>query len=283
MKINKQSLQDRINNISRQKGVSANILLKSFFFDGFIKRLSVSDYVNDFIFKGGFFLSKKLGIEYRSTMDIDFLVRKINVEQANIERIVKNICSIDVGDGIRLNVSKTAQIRNDDLYGGINVFIKATFENVVDYISIDIATGDPITPSDVSFVYKTALFNEEIQLRSYNFETVLAEKFQTLLLRGALNSRCKDFYDIHIIYQTRWNEIDNDALCKAFSATCEYRNTIFNANNSEEIIELISNSAVINQRWANYSKKNDFAKGIMFEEIITSIKKVAESIFRPLP
>jgi len=279
MKISKNSLQARINNVSIEKGVHANILLKSFFFDAFMKRLVKSEFAEDFIFKGGFFLSKKLGIEHRSTMDVDFLVRHLNLEEENIKKIMKKICEIDADDGVVLSFLSISDIREEDLYGGFNVVIKARFENIKERISIDVATGDPITPHAVPFVYKSLITNEEIHLDSYNLETVLAEKLQTVLTRGTLNSRCKDYYDIFIIFQTKQEEMNINDLSLAFQKTCQHRNTPYIKDEANAILTNILNSESMKQRWMSYAKKNSFMKGISFKETVDVIQKVIELVF----
>lgn len=212
MKINKNSLQARINNLSSKTGVHPNILLKTFFFDAFLKRLSVSKYCNNFVFKGGFLLSTSLGIDLRSTMDIDFLIEKINLEKSNIINIFIEIAQIDVKDNVSFEYLNIEDIRKDDQYGGYNITFLGKLENINEQVSIDIATGDPITPSEIDYHYKCSFDEEILYFKAYNYETILAEKLQTILIRGIVNSRCKDFYDVFIIHKLRWNNINLNNL-----------------------------------------------------------------------
>jgi predicted nucleotidyltransferase component of viral defense system len=218
MKINKNSLQARIKNLSSQKGVPSNVILQDYFFDAFLKRLAKSQYVKNFVFKGGFLLSTTLGIDFRSTMDMDFLLTKLAMNKENIEKIFKEIAEIDVEDSIIFEFVDINDIRQEDEYGGFNVSLLGRLENIKVVVSIDIATGDPITPSSVSYNYRCLFDNEILTFVAYNFETIIAEKLQTILNRGVTNSRSKDFYDLYIIYKLRWNDIsfrDKGLICFA--------------------------------------------------------------------
>lgn len=279
MTINKISLQARINNLSSKIGVHQNILLKAFFFDAFLKRLSVSKYSENFVFKGGFLLSTSLGIDLRSTMDIDFLLEKINLEKNNIIKIFMEISSIDVNDNVSFEHVKTEDIRQDDQYGGYNITFLGKLENIKEQISIDIATGDPITPSAINYHYK-CIFDEEIlYFKAYNYETILAEKIQTILTRGIVNSRCKDFYDVFIIHILRWNNINLNNLKLAFANTCNYRNTLFTKEEAIKIICDIENNIQMLARWNSYKKRNKFVENVTFEDTIKSIKSIIKIVF----
>ena len=278
MPINKNSLQARINNLSTKTGVHPNILLKSFFFDAFLKRLAASKYADKFVFKGGFFLSTSLGINLRSTMDIDFLLRKMNLTMENIVNVLKEVSLIDIGDNVTFEYQNINEIRQDDEYGGYNIVLLGKLENIKETISIDVATGDPITPSAMDYRYK-CLFDEEIlSFKAYNFETILAEKLQTILFRGIANSRSKDFYDIFIIYKLRWNDIDTKVLKEAFVNTCNYRGTVFAKDEALRIVDRIKNDSQMESRWKTYSKRNQFAKNIEFKDTLNPLETIIEEL-----
>lgn len=278
MPINKNSLQARINNLSTKTGVHPNILLKSFFFDAFLKRLAASKYADKFVFKGGFFLSTSLGINLRSTMDIDFLLRKMNLTMENIMDVLKEVSLIDIGDNVTFEYQSINEIRQDDEYGGYNIVLLGKLENIKETISIDVATGDPITPSAMDYRYK-CLFDEEIlSFEAYNFETILAEKLQTILFRGIANSRSKDFYDIFIIYKLRWNDIDTKVLKEAFVNTCNYRGTVFAKDEALRIVDRIKNDSQMESRWKTYSKRNQFAKNIEFKDTLNPLETIIEEL-----
>lgn len=278
MLINKNSLQARINNLSTKTGVHPNILLKSFFFDAFLKRLAASKYADKFVFKGGFFLSTSLGINLRSTMDIDFLLRKMNLTMENIVNVLKEVSLIDIGDNVTFEYQNINEIRQDDEYGGYNIVLLGKLENIKETISIDVATGDPITPSPMDYRYKCLFDDEILSFKAYNFETILAEKLQTILFRGIANSRSKDFYDIFIIYKLRWNDIDTKVLKEAFVNTCNYRGTVFAKDEALRIVDRIKNDSQMESRWKTYSKRNQFAKNIEFKDILNPLETIIEEL-----
>ena len=280
MKINKNSLQARIKNLSSQKGVPSNVILQDYFFDAFLKRIAKSQYAENFVFKGGFLLSTTLGIDFRSTMDMDFLLTKLAMNKENIEKIFKEIAEIDVDDNITFKFVDINDIRQEDEYGGFNVSLLGRLENVKVVVSIDIATGDPITPSSVSYNYRCLFDNEILIFAAYNFETIIAEKLQTILSKGVTNSRSKDFYDLYIIYKLRWNDINISTLKEAFSNTCRYRNTIFSSGHATEIKNQIENDLSMQKRWESFSKKNEFASDISFSDTISVLNIILETVFK---
>lgn len=278
MLINKNSLQARINNLSTKTGVHPNILLKSFFFDAFLKRLAASKYADKFVFKGGFFLSTSLGINLRSTMDIDFLLRKMNLTMENIVNVLKEVSLIDIGDNVTFEYQNINEIRQDDEYGGYNIVLLGKLENIKETISIDVATGDPITPFPMDYRYKCLFDDKILSFKAYNFETILAEKLQTILFRGIANSRSKDFYDIFIIYKLRWNDIDAKVLKEAFVNTCNYRGTVFAKDEALRIVDRIKNDSQMESRWKTYSKRNQFAKNIEFKDTLNPLETIIEEL-----
>ena len=279
MKINKNSLQARINNLSKEMNVHANVLLVSFFFDAFISRLAKSIYADKFVFKGGFYLATLLGVKNRYTADIDFLLKKESMDENRLMEIFSDIIVTDADDSITFEISDISPIRDEDTYGGFSILLTGHLENIRQSFHVDIATGDPITPKDIQYSYQSLIEHETIAFRAYNLETVVAEKIQTILKRGLLNSRCKDYYDIYIIKQLQWNSINISDLKNAFEATCRYRKTPFKKEESFAILEEISNSEILLTRWKNYTKKSSFAKDVSFEATIESCKELLECIF----
>lgn len=279
MKISKNSLQARINNLSKEMDVHANVLLVSFFFDAFILRLAKSIHADKFVFKGGFYLATLLGVKNRYTADIDFLLRKETMNENRLKEIFTDIIAIDADDSITFEISDISPIRDEDAYGGFSILLTGHLENVRQSFHVDVATGDPITPKDIEYSYQSLISNETIAFRAYNLETVVAEKLQTILFRGLLNSRCKDYYDIYIIKQSQWININIPDLRKSFEATCQYRKTPFEKEKSLLILDEISKSDILQTRWKNYAKKSSFAKGVPFEATIESCKEILDCIF----
>ncbi len=279
MKINKNSLQARINNLSKELNVHANVLLVSFFFDAFISRLAKSIYADKFVFKGGFYLATLLGVKNRYTADIDFLLRKESMDENRLREIFSDIIATNADDSITFEIADISPIRDEDAYGGFSILLTGHLENVRQSFHVDVATGDPITPTDIEYSYQSLISNETIAFRAYNLETVVAEKLQTILSRGMLNSRCKDYYDIYIINQLQRKNISIPDLKKAFVTTCQYRKTPFEKEESLLILEEISRSNILQTRWNNYARKASFAKDITFEATVESCKEILDCIF----
>ena len=279
MKINKNSLQARINNLSKELNVHANVLLVSFFFDAFISRLAKSVYADKFVFKGGFYLATLLGVKNRYTADIDFLLRKESMDENRLKEIFSDIIATDADDSITFEIADISPIRDEDAYGGYSILLTGRLENVRQSFHVDVATGDPITPTDIEYSYQSLISNETIAFRAYNLETVIAEKLQTILSRGLLNSRCKDYYDIYIINQLQRKNISISDLKKSFETTCQYRKTPFEKEEALLILEEISKSNILQNRWSNYARKASYAKDITFEATIESCKEILDCIF----
>ena len=279
MKINKNSLQARINILSKELNVHANVLLVSFFFDAFISRLAKSIYADKFVFKGGFYLATLLGVKNRYTADIDFLLRKESMDENRLREIFSDIIATNADDSITFEIADISPIRDEDAYGGFSILLTGHLENVRQSFHVNVATGDPITPTDIEYSYQSLISNETIAFRAYNLETVVAEKLQTILSRGMLNSRCKDYYDIYIINQLQRKNISIPDLKKAFVTTCQYRKTPFEKEESFLILDEISGSDILQTRWKNYAKKASFAKDITFETTIESCKEILDCIF----
>ena len=279
MKINKNSLQARINNLSKELNVHVNVLLISFLFDAFISRLAKSIYADKFVFKGGFYLATLLGVKNRYTADIDFLLRKESMDENRLREIFSDIIATNADDSITFEIADISPIRDEDAYGGFSILLTGHLENVRQSFHVDVATGDPITPTDIEYSYQSLISNETIAFRAYNLETVVAEKLQTILSRGMLNSRCKDYYDIYIINQLQRKNISIPDLKKAFVTTCQYRKTPFEKEESLLILEEISRSNILQTRWKNYARKASFAKDITFEATVESCKEILDCIF----
>lgn len=267
--MNSMKIKDKLKNISKNKNIDFNILLKFYVFDRFIARLSVSKYKDNFIIKGGFLLSKLFGLENRSTMDIDSMVNKTDFTKDNILKMIKEISKIDLGDNVIFTIKDVSLIREEDVYGGYRVNLIFEFENIREILKLDIATGDLITPSAITFKYKT-LFDEEIKVWAYNIETILAEKIETILSKAEASSRMKDYYDIYLIYNRSIDNINKT----------DFRNAVINTfkkrNFDKDLLEtfaIIKESKIIRNRWNAYAKKYDYAKDITFDEIISCIEK----------
>lgn len=271
--MNSMQLKDKLKNISNEKNVDFNTLLRLYMYDRFIERLSLSKYKDNFILKGGFYLSTLFGVENRTTMDIDTAFRNANFNEETIVKMIKEIVSIKVDDNAIVSYLGIAPIRDEDEYGGFRVDIQVELDNIKEKFHVDIATGDPITPKEITYKYKPILGDKYINLWAYNMETVLAEKIETILNRGELNGRMRDFYDVYLIYTKDWKNINIDNFNNALYQTFGKREYFGNPFIS---IDVIRDSESIRTRWKNYQRKNEYARNIDFDDILDCIWKMME-------
>ena len=279
MKVNKDSLKSRANNISKKLGISQNVVYNRFFYDAFLCRLSRSQYRNSFILKGGLYLSSLLGIDTRNTMDIDFYLRKIKMDEEKVLSIIKEVCSIDVDDDITFEIIKAGDIREEDIYGGFQIIVLGRLGNVKCQFGIDVATGDPIVPSERNFEYACLVTGEVLPLKTYSLESVVAEKLETVLSRGIFNSRSKDFYDLYVLRKTEFSNLDVSSLKNAFKETCRYRNFRISKDEANALMNEISNNGQISARWNSYCNNVKYTGDLPLAEVIVSIKEWIDIIF----
>ena len=268
--MNKNKLISLTHKISEKTEIPFNSILTFFFMESLLKRISKSKYRNNFVFKGGFLLSSILGASNRTTIDIDMLFKNMSFNERAILKIISEIIDLDLYDNVQYKLGNIEQIRNEDEYGGYRIKITCNFENIKQVIPLDIAVGDPITPSSINYKYLTLYDNDEISIISYNIETILAEKLHTVYVRGVLNSRNKDFYDIYIIMKLKKSEINNIYLKEALYNTFNHRKATFDINKIKEVLNIISSNETMINRWKKYSKKFSFARNIEFNEVIRS-------------
>lgn len=270
---NAKSLMDRANNLAQRCDITTNEILQNYMFERVLERLSKSKYKNNFILKGGVLLSSIMGIDTRTTMDMDTCIKGINLDDTQLYEVLNEILSIDVNDNIKFYIKNSKQIREDDDYGGLKYNLLAQYENLRVNLSIDIATGDLITPKEIEYDYKMMFEDRSLQIMTYNIETIIAEKFQTVISRGILNSRMKDYYDLY--YLTTYKQYSKDILRQAIKNTFEKRNT--NIENVQKVISEIATSDFTENLWNEYRKKFKYAKNIEYEQIMEKIKLLAEN------
>ena len=213
--MNKDRLRAICQKLSKETGLSFNAIQTHYFLESILEKISNSDENENFIFKGGFLLANVIGIRQRNTVDIDFLIRRFSLTEENIKQRFEKIFQSGNDNGITYEIQKIEEIRKEDEYGGFRITVLCRLENIRQIIPLDIATGDPITPSEISYEYKSIFSNSLFEICAYNIETILAEKIQTVYQRGIFNSRSKDFYDIYILYHLKKEEIDFEHLKEA--------------------------------------------------------------------
>lgn len=265
--MNKAKLTALCYNISKQTGLTFNSVMTYYFLEVILKKLSRSSYADHYIFKGGFLLSNIIGVESRSTVDIDFLFHKQTLSEENVQQQLEEILS-EVKNDIQFSIQSITTIKESDDYGGYRATILCQLENIKQIIHLDIATGDVVTPQPITYDYKAIFNDENFPIIAYTIETVLAEKLQTIYSRSFLNSRSKDFYDVYILSKLKKDDIDLAQLKMACERTFSYRETELNFNNIIQLLETFKSNPTQQQQWQNYSKKYSYTKGISFSEIL---------------
>lgn len=271
---NAKNLIDKLKNKAVQNNITVNEVLQNYMFERILERLSISEYKNNFILKGGVLLSSIMGIDTRTTMDMDTCLKGINLTEEQLYKVLKNILDTDVKDGVTFEIKNSKPIREDDEYGGLKYNILAKFDNIKVNLSIDIATGDVITPGEIEYNYKMMFEDKALKIMTYNIESIIAEKFQTIISRNVLNSRMKDFYDLY--YLIKYSTFSKDDLRLAIEKTFDKRNTDIKLINSN--ISVIQESDLLQDLWKTYSQKYKYTKDIKFEDIIETIKKISKLI-----
>ena len=265
-----QAVKDKLKNVSREKNVDFNSVMRFYMYDRFVERLSKSKYKDNFILKGGFYLSKLFGLDNRSTMDIDTAIRKAEFTEENIIKMINEIINIDVRDNVKFKIEKTETIRDEDEYGGLRITINFMLENIKDKFHIDLATGDPIYPRPDNYRYESLIGDEVYKVWSYNLETVLAEKIETILSKLETSSRMKDYYDIYLIYKFKFDKIDKEKFRGAVEKTFKKRE--FDADPITNL-NIVKESKVLKDKWISYSRKYSYARDVEFEETLKCLEQ----------
>lgn len=263
-------LKDLVRNKSGGDSAKAQIIIRNYIMERFLERVSVSKYKNQFIFKGGMMISSMVGIDNRSTMDIDTTLKSLNLSVEDISNVLAEVVSIKIDDGIAFRVKSITDIMDEAEYPGVRAMLEATLENMRTPLEIDFSTGDAITPKEIIYNYKFMFENRSIAIMAYNTETILAEKLETIITRSVANTRLRDFYDLRILYDTV--DIDFERLKAAFLATCERRNSVYAVANKVVVMGQIENDKGLIKLWENYQRKYDYAREYSWYDIMFVLK-----------
>ena len=275
---NKDSLKAKVYNLAKQTNIPNKYLIQNFMFEALLKRISKSKYKDKFIIKGGLLLSSIFGVNLRSTMDLDTTIKGLPLNRETITKVINEIISIDVEDNIKLEIENVKDIREEELYSGFEVNLKAEFDGLKTNLMIDITTGDVITYKEVEFKYSTIFDNETINIMTYNYETIIAEKFESIISRNIDNTRMKDYYDLYMFVNLKWSDINKEILKKAIINTSKERETLDYIDNASNYIELISDDSRLKSLWNNYQNNYEYAKDIEFEDTINAVKTISEIV-----
>ena len=261
------SLKGRINHYAKKYKITAQVVLQNYMFERFLLRLSNSEYQQKFVVKGGMLIAAIVGLDTRSTMDLDTTLRNLPLTEEKLRTAIQSICEIDMKDEVEFQIVSIAPIRKDEQYGGFRARLDAVYDTITTPLSIDVTTGDVMTPSPVPYEF-SGIFDESVRINiwGYNVETVLAEKAETILSRGIFNTRPRDYYDIYILATTQ--EIDKALFKKALAATADHRSSTLQISNPEAIIAHLSGNDDLKQLWMKYEKKFVYAQDISYESIL---------------
>lgn len=267
------SLKGKIKNYAKNNNIAAQVVLQNYMFECFLTRLSVSEYSEKFVVKGGMLIAAIVGLDTRSTMDLDTTLRNLPLTEEKITEAMNTICKLDMKDDVLFIVKAIEPIRRDDIYGGYSVRLDALYDTIVTPLSIDVSTGDVITPDAVKYEF-SGIFDKDtrISLWGYNIETVIAEKVETILRRGVFTTRPRDYYDVYILGTTQ--QYDKEIYKEALKATAKHRGSTEQIWDVEGILKQISESKDLEDMWMKYQKKFAYASHISYENVIEVLRKI---------
>jgi predicted nucleotidyltransferase component of viral defense system len=270
-------LKDKIKNMALKNHIPAQAVLQNFMLERLLERISISQYKETFVLKGGMLIASMVGINNRTTMDMDATLRGFPLSEETIREVFSEICATPLEDEVILTLDHILPIREEDEYGGYRVAIVARYESINTPLKIDITTGDVITPRAVRYEFHSILSNKRIKVWAYNIETILAEKVETILRRSVLNTRPRDFYDVYIIAKTKRKTINKKTFIAALNATSGRRGSLQTLHGKDRILATIQSDPTMRQRWERYCKENYYAEGIEFDDAIGAMIELLSS------
>lgn len=276
---NPMQLKAIIKNKAAEKHISAQLVMQNYMLERLLERISLSSYRNNFILKGGFLISAIVGLDTRTTMDMDTTIKGFTLTQDSIHAIFRDICNVQIDDDVSFDITKIEDIRETDDYPGIRVSLLAQYPPISVPLTVDVTTGDKITPKEIEYTFSLMFDDRTLSVLAYNLETVLAEKIETILSRSIANTRPRDFYDIHILYTLRGDQCNPLTLRQALERTAQKRGSTQILTNYPAILTEIRESRELQTFWTKYQKSYDYAREISFEETCRTIEKIINQIF----
>ena len=273
-------LKDLIRNLSKKKSADAQILMRNYMMERFLERISLSEYKNQFILKGGMLVAAMVGLDARATMDLDATIKGTNVSVEDVEMIISQIISIPLDDGVSFRIKRISEIMEEADYPGVRVSMETKFDGVITPLKIDISTGDIITPREIKYNFNLMLEDRTIEVWAYNLEMVLAEKLETVISRNVTNTRMRDFYDIYILQKLYGEQLSKDVLWDALVATAKKRETLeqIETEDIDEVFDEIQSSSVMENLWKAYQRNYSYSADIPWHTIMKSIRTLYEII-----
>ncbi len=271
-------LKDLIRNLSKKKSADAQILMRNYMMERFLERISLSEYKDKFILKGGMLVAAMVGLDARATMDLDATIKGANVSLTDVETIISNIIAIPIDDGVSFCIKRISEIMEEADYPGVRVSMETKFDGVITPLKIDISTGDVITPKEIRYRFNLMLEDRTIEVWAYNLETVLAEKLETVISRNVTNTRMRDFYDIYILQKLYGEQLRKEVLWNALVATARKRGTLqqVESGDTKEVFDEVETSSVMENLWKTYQKNYYYAANISWQMVMQSIRFLYE-------
>lgn len=264
-------LKDFVRKLSKGNSLQAQIIIRNYIMERFLERLSLSQYKNNFVLKGGMLVAAMVGLDNRTTLDIDTTIKSIPLSIENCKNIIEEIIGVPIDDGVVFHVNGLSEIIDEADYAGIRVIMEATIDKMRTPLKLDISTGDMITPREIEYQFKLMFEQRTISVLAYNLETVLAEKLETIISRGTANTRMRDFYDVYIILKDCSNSIDTTILPQSFRATYEKRGSTGVILDAEEGLQKIRYSIEMRELWRKYQNKFTFASNVSWDNAMDSV------------
>lgn len=271
---NRAQLKAWIKNMSEKVDVNENIILQNYMLERLLERISVSEYKYKFVLKGGMLITAIVGIDMRNTLDMDATIKGFDLEKDNLEKILNEIFRIDLDDGVTFEFRSIKEIRQEDEYGGYRVSLDSKFDKLVVPMKLDITTGDVIIPKEINYKFDLMFEERSIEILAYNLETVISDKFETIISRNVDTTRARDFYDIYILWTTQQQNFDKKVLGQAILKKFEYRESMDKLNNINEIMEVIKESDALKDHWRNYQTKFNYAEDVSYEDTMQVLEEI---------
>ena len=249
-----------------------------FFFERFLERLSKSEYIFNFVIKGGLLISSMIGIDNRTTMDMDTTIKGVPLQEEVIRNIVSEIINVKVDDGIEFEITDISHIREEDEYENFRVHLIANFEKIKNDMKIDITTGDAITPKEIEYLYPCLFQEESLRILAYPLETILAEKYESVIKRNIATTRMRDFYDLYNLYNLKKDEIDFGILTQAIISTAKRRDSLSLMKQAKDIVEDIKGDTYLEELWKAYLADNLYVGNLDFLETVKIVETIEETI-----
>ena len=269
---NATAVKAKIKNKAGGDSDKSQIILRIYLMERLLERVSLSQYRDNFVLKGGLLVSSLVGVDMRSTMDVDTTVKSLPLNKRSAQKILEEIIAIEVDDGVVFRITRVQDIMEGHEYEGIRFMIECTIDKLKQTIKVDISTGDEITPMAVAYKLPLIIEDRSINLWAYNLETLLAEKLETIMVRAEANTRMRDFYDIHVLLKQDTVTIDRGTMKSAFYATCKRRESTEQIVTIDDVINKIADDEVMKQQWKNYQKTNYYVGALEWEDVIESTR-----------